>query len=506
MNTYFSKRMWILLWICLIILNVIMRIPVTPHEIGHDSFFIHFIADSLSTYGHANWVIHPLSLVGLYPFGIASALPFYFSGISQSMSLVMEYSIWLGLLLLGIFSAFTSYLMAGVIKNDKIFKFMTALVYSTSPGILTYTTWNASGRGLFLVLLPLFIYFLIKSRFSRTKYTLLTIVLLILLLATHNLFYLTFLIIMAALVAQLIRNIQIKSSNLFGGIILIIIFIGVFFELSMKAYTIKSIIFSFARYIGIMGFFAVGGFISLLFKKNKNFEEIFLILLLLFFTPTLSYLLYSKYFMLPFEALVISYGIFNLIKISKNKKIALNIIMLFVVFSIGFAQLYQFDDTNPETGNSPYTFSAEESIVNAAHWTKSYTNKIILTGEYTVSRRLLAYSDVTAFTEDNSVSLIQGNLGDFNVSTRSPTSVLFYSEGPFHAENITGMNSFFWLKLRDAGYDSQWMNSYLKRFDIKYYFKDERINSRFSILVNGSTDKLFDNGKFSVWDLENNTI
>ena len=80
MNTYFSKRTWIFLWICLILLNVIMRIPLTPHEIGHDSFMIHFIADSLSKYGHAKWWLHPLSIVGLYPFSTASALPFYLSG------------------------------------------------------------------------------------------------------------------------------------------------------------------------------------------------------------------------------------------------------------------------------------------------------------------------------------------------------------------------------------------------------------------------------------------
>src|SRR3990170_5455428 len=112
MSTSFSMRVWILLWICLILLNVIMRIPITPHEIGYDSFLIHFIADSISTYGHAKWWIHPLSIVGLYPFSYASALPFYLSGVSQSLSLEMEQTIWVVLLSLGILSSFTAYLMA----------------------------------------------------------------------------------------------------------------------------------------------------------------------------------------------------------------------------------------------------------------------------------------------------------------------------------------------------------------------------------------------------------
>jgi len=151
MEVNISKRSWILLWICLILLNVIMRIPLTPHEIGHDSFLIHFVADSISTYGHAKWWIHPLSIVGLYPFSMASALPFYLSGISQVLPLAMEQAIWVALLSIGIFSSFTAYLMAGAIKDDKIFKFITALAYSTSMGILVQTTWSASGRGLFLV-------------------------------------------------------------------------------------------------------------------------------------------------------------------------------------------------------------------------------------------------------------------------------------------------------------------------------------------------------------------
>ena len=498
MKTNFSKRTWIFLLICLIIINVLLRFPVTPHEIGHDSFMIHFISDSISTYGHANWWLHPLSIVSLYPFSATSALPFLLSGVSQSLSLDMEYSIWLVMLVLGILSAFTAYLMAGVIKNDKVFKFITALVYSTSPGILTLTTWNASGRGLFLVLLPLFIYFIIKFRLSRIRYCLLAVVIFALLLSTHNLFYLTIPIIIAMVIARIISNIQIKSSNILGGFILIIMFIFIFIQFSVRQFSIMNLFIDFARYIGVMGIFALGGFIFLLFKKNKNFEETFLLLVLLFYTPALSYVMYSKFLFLPFEALIISYGVINIISISQKRKVAQTIIILVFIFSIGVAEFYQFGNTDTE---SPYQFAAEDSIVNAAHWTKLYTNKTIFSGDFAVSRRLLAYSGVSAFTEDNIVSVIQGNLVDFNVSKRSPTSILFYSEGPFHAEDLNGMNSYFWSKLKKEGYDTIWADSYLKKYDIKYYFKDERSDNAFSKSIVNRTDKLFDIGKFSVWDL-----
>jgi len=295
MEVNISKRSWILLWICLILLNVIMRIPLTPHEIGHDSFLIHFVADSISTYGHAKWWIHPLSIVGLYPFSMASALPFYLSGISQVLPLAMEQAIWVALLSIGIFSSFTAYLMAGAIKDDKIFKFITALAYSTSMGILVQTTWSASGRGLFLVFLPLFIYFLIKSRFSKLKYILFTVVLFILLLATHNLFYFLIPIILSFVIALIISNIHIKSSNYYGGIVLLILFIIFFMELSLEKVAMDTMILNYARYIGVLGIFAIGGFIFILFKNNKTFEDNFFILFLLFFVPLLSILTYSKF-------------------------------------------------------------------------------------------------------------------------------------------------------------------------------------------------------------------
>ena len=503
MNTYFSKRIWILLWISLIILNVFLRIPLTPHEIGHDSFMIHFTADSISKFGYAKWWLHPLSIIGLYPYSVASALYFYLSGMSQIMSMDMEHTIWVVLSILGVFSSFTAYLMAGAIKDDKLFKFITATIYSTSPGILVYTTWSASGRGLFLVLLPLFIYFLIKSRFS-IKYGIFTIILWILLLATHNLFYLTGPIILGFWISLIITKVQIKSSNLYGGIILLILFIFVLIQLSVKHLVISNLIISFARYTGVLIVFAIGGFVYLLFKNKKTVEENFLILTLLFLTPTISVVLYSKYFMLPFEALLISYGIMNLIKISKtNKHIFFIILVISFSLSVGFAEYYQFGRSSMEDEAAVTPFWAEDSIVNAALWTKSYTDQLMMTDEFSVSRRMLAYSESDLITENNMASLIEGNLYDFNVSQRSPFSSLFYSEGPYKIENPKGMTDWLWYKLRDEGYDGHWKNSIFNNFNIYYYIKDNRYNTGFAITFDERSGKLYDNGKNTIWYLKN---
>lgn len=504
MEVSISKRAWILLWICLVILNLMMRIPLTPHQIGHDSFLIHFVAESISTYGTAKWWIHPLSIIGLYPFSMASALPFYLSGLSQILPLTMEQAIWFALIVLGIFSSFTAYLMAGAIKDDKLFKFITALVYSTSPGILIQTTWSASGRGLFLVLLPLFIYFLIKSRFSKIIYLLFTVLLFLLLLATHNLFYFLIPIILGCATALIFSNIQIKSSNYYGGIVLLILFIILYIQLSLEKVPIYTLVYNYSRYIGVLGIFAIGGFISILFKKNNTFEENFIIWNILFFVPFFSVLTYFKFFMLPFEALLVSYGIVNLIRIPQKRKVVLSVIMVIIILSIGIAEFYQFGRTNiNEDEYRQYrTFWAEESTVNAALWAKSYTNKLIYIDDSMISRRILAYSGATILSESNVVLPIQDNLEDFNLSMRSPFSTSFYSEGPFHVDEQSGLKQFVWFKLRDEGLDSKW-EWLLKKYNITYYIKYDKIVTVFSRSPKiQENNKLFDNGDISIWNLK----
>lgn len=499
MKTDISKRSWILLWICLIIINVILRIPVTPHEIGHDSFIVHFLAESVSISGHAKWWLNPLSIVGLYPFSAASALPFLISGVSQSQSLTIEWTIWVVLFSLGIFSAFTAYLMAGAIKDDKLFKYITALVYSTSPGILFYTTWSASGRGLLLVLLPLFIYVLIKSRVSKIRFSLLVFVLLLLLLATHNLVYITIPIILSYLIVMATNKFNIKSSNLFIGFILIIFFIIFFTQFNIKEFSIISLIKGYARYIGALGFFMVGGFLYLVFNNNKTLEEKFLILVIFFLAPAMSVALYSKYFMLPFEALLASYGIMNLITISQKKNAALFVLFIFIAFSVGLSEHYQLGKIGNEDGgqaNSPW---AEDSLVNAAMWTRTYISKMVFADDATTSRRILAYTGVDILTETDTVYVIQDTIGDFNVSMRSPFSNLFYGEGPFQVTNRTGMKSWSWYKLVDEGLEGKWGPNIAQNIDINYYIRNERENTAFSMSFK-ERSKLYDSGITSIWD------
>jgi hypothetical protein len=61
-----TKKTYTIL-LLLVLLNIAVRIPVAPHEIGNDSFFIHWMAQSILEEGIALWLVHPASVFGLYP-------------------------------------------------------------------------------------------------------------------------------------------------------------------------------------------------------------------------------------------------------------------------------------------------------------------------------------------------------------------------------------------------------------------------------------------------------
>jgi len=177
-----SKRAnYLLIFGFLAILNVLFRFPVTPHELGADSFHMHGMANFISENGYAKWIMHPLSFFGLYPLSYPSGSIFYLSSISQSTGIDTEYSILVVSTFLGVLGAFTTYLMAKEILDDDFFAFAAAFIFSISRVFLTYTTWTYTTRGFFAALLPLFIWSLLRlsssERKEKLKYLMLAVVL-----------------------------------------------------------------------------------------------------------------------------------------------------------------------------------------------------------------------------------------------------------------------------------------------------------------------------------------
>ena len=444
-----SKRSKYALIALLIILNIIFRFPITPHEIGWDSFAIHSLANSISSFGFAKWLIHPLSIFGLYPYSYASAVPFLLSGISQLTGIDMEWTIWLFCVLIGILSAFTAYIMAGAINDDDIFKYLVALVYSTSLGILYFTTWTVSTRGLFIVLLPLFIYLLLRCHTSMQKYSTLTLVLFVILMTTHHLFYFIAPVVMSYFIVIIFNRLKgsirfAKVSENFISLVLLAFFplmflipffTRTFIEVGSRYIWLNEIFLSYARFIGILIIFAVGGFIYLLSKHKKSFEEWFLLLTLLFLTPLLYVGTYMKWVFLIFAFILIGIGLSNVAKMyEQKKKCIFSVIVAVLLLSACVSAFYQikYYTIDEPWYNERYM---EDSTYTTALWVKGYTNGTVTATDYVMNRRIYAISEVPTFvgSEINALIYDYVNLSEqeFEVRPINSEDFAFFFDSPY---------------------------------------------------------------------------
>lgn len=127
-NSILKNRNFILL-VLLILLNVVLRLPITPHGTGSDSFMFHELSNSIIQYGYAKWVIHPASIFGLYPYSYPSGLMYLLASISLLTNLSMENVSILFPMFLGVLGVFGAYLVAGEIKKNFLFQFLVAFSF-----------------------------------------------------------------------------------------------------------------------------------------------------------------------------------------------------------------------------------------------------------------------------------------------------------------------------------------------------------------------------------------
>ena len=521
-----SNKAKLKLFAPLIILNIILRLQVVPNEIGADSFIVHMMANSISEFGYAKWVLHPNSFFGMYAYSEVSAVPFFLSGICQSTGIEMRWVIFLYCILLGTLSMFTAYLMAGAIIDDDLFKFLVAFTLSTSPAILGYSTWTIPARGLFIVLAPLLVYMLLKCR-GYTRYIPLTISFAVFLYATHHLIYfflpvfLAFFVLLVLetrpkinLIATLGQILKSRTDNHIGELksklyplVPIAGFVAMFSIpffgrkfIEMSRYS--PIYESYVRYIGLLIIPAVGGLIYLIFKRNKSFREWFLLLSAIFFTALIYEQTYMKWFLPIFAVLFICIGLVNILRLER-KRYALTMVSIFLLISLCFSGYYQFLHFLPTHGiNERYI---EESTYTAGRWMEEYVAGSAISNDRYFGMRMAAASETIHH-------LVTYTLLDFTYgfTTVNLSQFKWY---PITSEE-------FWFNVGDAGRDMgeyTWDSlniMYLKPhdFNITYFVENTkaggdiiwhhgRYPSKLLHYAYGKSDCVYDCGKVNIWKL-----
>lgn len=506
----------------LIVLNIILRYPLTPHAIGWDTFTIQAISNTVTEYGCAKWWVTELSIFGLYPCSYASSVPFIISGISQITDTVPEWSIWFFGVLTGIISLFFTYLLAGELNDSFIFKYSVAFTYSISPGILYFSTWQLSSRGLFISFLPIFIYLLLKIYHSKTKflfakYALLFMSITLLLIATHHLFYFLFLVIISVLISTKIQKTKFLSAScsysttiiLFMALIfafLLPFFTGLFIDSGGRYAWIFDILKIYIRYSGIVFFFGISGLIYLIAKGNKNNEDWFLLFTIYFLVPFMYIRLYSVWFALIYISLLAGISLLNIMR--SNLKSAQSMIIIYLVLFVGFSTYYQawntgMMDDNFHQSNDRYM---EDSTYEGALWMKSYVSRdnVIVVNEPSIGRRILATSEIPSLTGDDTIDLSYGlvNISRFKISKNSPLSVEYYKDNPYVITPGSGSTDFFIRKLNSVDIESRWGQEIISEFNISGFVEYRNGGyHEFAQSVHNNRNILFDNGqiKVSIW-------
>ena len=514
----------------LVIFNLILRLPVTPHEGGADSFMTHAWASSISANGYAQWILDPLSFFGLYPFSYSSGEIFLLSGISQCTGVEMEWTIWLAATSFGVLGVFAAYLMAKEIRNDFLFAFSVAFVYSTAKMFIGFTNWGVSTRGLFIALLPLLIWSLLRSynkKEERLKYLLLSVGLLILLGTIHQLIFFTPLILIAFGFSVLFYTAN-KKFNILKIIpkVSIILFFALFIPLFLLPFTplgfyqrletfeggqrsgyffhgsapyhiILNMGAEYAMAVGILIILIPIGVFSLLLKKQKTFGEVFLVVLILCFAPFLADPTYMRFFVLFIFSLLIGLSLMEikkmLGKIKKVKSVAPLIIISILVFS---ALLPYFVVVRSVPSMPFHTSHMNELTYNAALFIKTHGVDIPRISDYG-SKNLLARINAIAGPPYYHEDIDKWSSGI------KPIPILEFLEGGGKYNYLYKVEGEWYERLHwTLDCDSDWTKralDYKTHLVIEDNYRPNNLG--FYISLHETRPKIYDDGLESIWYL-----
>ena len=509
----FKTKQKYILFTLLIALNVLIRLPSVPHEMGMDSFVQHIIANSVTEYGYAKWWVNALSIFGFYPYSTPSAVSFILSYINQASQLDMETSIWIFSVCIGLFGIFTSYVLAGKIKDDDFFKFVVAFAFSLSPGVLYFTTWNMSLRGPFVVVLALFVYQLLLMKTYRKRSLFLAITTFILLAAIHHLIYFTFVIIVGYIIALFINeHIDINKYNrgYYFIILFIILFSFPFFTrlfIEHSRYTqLQEIVFNNVRYTGILLILTVSGFLYTAYKENKSFEDIFLLTIYYLFTPLLWIRIYSFWFVLLFSCLFTGIAFLNIVQlyimqVNKRRLVALSM-MIILLSAIGMSGFYQ----HWRTKDNPGEWYMSDASYNGAIWIKENINETsrLVGNDFNGDVKMFAMSQTPTFIDSDIPMFIYGFVGieEDAIIKNSPFSISFYLDNPYDLRSDYTRVGNIRNRLQTINIESSAAQTIISNYNLSYFMENqEALPNLLTLSVQNSESKIYENGKIRVWTI-----
>lgn len=414
-NIYSGKKIVVLISILLLALNLIIRLPVAPHELGSDSLFIHTLSQAICSTSYAAWLLSPLSFFGLYPYSYASGLPHILAIASLTTDLNMEWTIYCSSFIFGLFGVVASFLLAGEFNRHFSFRYLVALLFTLSPLTIVFTLWTASARGIFFMVVPLFVWCLLRWYERRSyRYGLILAILFLTLATLHKMFVLLALIVLGYVLARYVSNNYHKFYPKYLPYLFIVVIISLFilqFLFMQNAwaqdynhftmlkgdawyhYLIGACICMTAR-LGVLLPLSVIGLISIIFKQSKLFTDWFLLCTSVLFIPLLGHSFYVYQMLQPFFIILAAIGVFSLFKVFKSMPrqylgtaVLVAVLVLVIVFS---SWIIYTSYTNVNPGG--YKNYMTESTYSLTQFVEQKTDNQPIAGSGVVRRYIGAYT------------------------------------------------------------------------------------------------------------------
>lgn len=358
----FPRRVNYCLLVVLVLITILARYPLdADHEMGSDTTFIHTMADSIVQDGHAKWILHPMSIFGLYALSYPSAGPFILSSGSMVSGISIEGLILILGMVLAIAGAISAYLLAKNIRDSDVFAHSIALLFTLAPFYAKDTTWVASSRGFVVALLPFFLFLLVRHmRTKDLRYLILALAVFVILGSLHRMGLLSILILIAYVLAiplhmvtQRLRFTLIKFEKPFRYAALgiaVAAFLGIFYiQFMFPGISGANVVAQYQRgalltgnsfpvllinmavsLVGRVGLLLplvpIGLFVYA-WKRPKESTDKFFLLTTLTFLPLLSLRDYISEFLIPVFIILAVFGLLALTKIVKNRR-QLGVVML----------------------------------------------------------------------------------------------------------------------------------------------------------------------------------
>ena len=341
--TRLPKATVLLLLLGLTCVNLMFRYPTAQHEGGADSFVFQGLTQLILDAKHADWLISPLSVLGLYPLSHPSGSILSISDLTEVGGVQVEGSILLVDMLTSILGVLGAFVMAREIRTDDRLALLVAFVFSTAPRFVSSLEWQMPTRSLFTAAAPVFIWALLRlrARVGLINLGILATILLVMMSAHRlavmmaiamaayivaNIFLVTVRILRTTYAAVFLQR-RFRVILRFGSwcviaitVVYILLFSGVLGEYergqlvggSTPVVQLENLGISLARTVGLLLPFVIVGAVAVSRTRAPDVREPWLVGVLIGIVPTLGLRQYTGWYLVPFAAIFMGIGIFFL--------------------------------------------------------------------------------------------------------------------------------------------------------------------------------------------------